>query len=71
MILYTTPGCPKCHDVRLYLQNQSMEYTEVNLLQDPKAAQQMEQELGEVYAPVLWKNEQFIDGETYLYSIIS
>lgn len=68
MILYTTPGCLRCYQVLLYLKEKKIHYTEVNLLSSPEAAKKMQEQLGEVYAPVLWHNGQFFDAETYFFN---
>ena len=56
--VYSTPTCPYCKMVKSYLDDKNIEYVDVDVSVDEKAADEMIQKSGQMGVPVL-----DIDGE--------
>lgn len=58
ILLYTAPWCPDCHRARHFLDEQGVEYTPIDIDEDPQAAVLLEEKTGKRGIPFL-----VIDGE--------
>jgi len=56
--VYSTPTCPYCTQVKEFLKEKSIEFEEIDVAADPKAAQEMIDKSGQMGVPVV-----DIDGE--------
>jgi len=56
--IYTTPACPFCHLAKEFLKEKGIEFEEVDVLKDEKAAEEMIKKSGQMGVPVIE-----IDGE--------
>lgn len=61
--LYTMDGCVNCFKAKKHLESQKIEFREINILQTPKAPNQLKDLIGEVYAPVLVTESGVLQGE--------
>lgn len=43
IVMYCNTWCPSCHEARAWLESHNLEYTEVNISANPKAAAQLEE----------------------------
>ena len=59
VIVYTTPTCPYCHQVKDYLQHKGVEFSELNVAANLEARNTMVQKSGQLGVPVIE-----IDGQT-------
>lgn len=50
--VYTSPTCAYCHMLREYLQDNQVEYEEIDVTQNQEAARQMVAETGQMGVPV-------------------
>ena len=50
--VYTSPSCAYCHMLRQYLQDNEVEFEEIDVMQNQEAARQMVQETGQMGVPV-------------------
>lgn len=60
--VYTTTTCPYCDMAKRYLKENKIEFKEVNVQNDPKAATEMVEKSGQMGVPVLDINGQIIIG---------
>lgn len=60
--VYTTTTCPYCDMAKRYLKENKIEYKEVNVQNDPKAATEMVEKSGQMGVPVLDINGEIIIG---------
>ena len=58
VIVYSTPTCPWCHKTKEFLEQKSIEFTDINVAEDKEAAQEMVKKSGQMGVPVI-----DIDGE--------
>jgi glutaredoxin 3 len=56
--VYSTPTCPYCHQVKQYLQDKGVSFTDYNVATDMDARNTMVQKSGQLGVPVI-----VIDGE--------
>jgi len=56
--IYTTPACPFCHLAKEFLKEKGIEFEEVDVSKDEKAAMEMIEKSGQMGVPVIE-----IDGE--------
>ena len=50
--VYTSPTCAYCHMLRQYLQDNEVEFEEIDVMQNQEAARQMVEETGQMGVPV-------------------
>lgn len=63
VIVYSTPLCPPCEQLKRYLKAREVEFRVVDLMMDEEAADLMASK--KLYnAPVLQVGEQFLAGQT-------
>lgn len=63
IICYTIYGCTKCQKVLNYLNQKDLDVKEINLMENPERADDVIQLTGEVVAPVVKSNTQFVVGD--------
>lgn len=62
VIVFTTPTCTYCKQVKRYLAEQSIRFKDVDISRDSKAAQDMVRKSGQQGVPQLWINNRPIVG---------
>ncbi len=62
IIVFTTPTCTYCKQVKRYLAEQRVRFKEVDISRDSKAAQDMVRKSGQQGVPQLWINNRPIVG---------
>ncbi len=62
ILLYTTPTCPYCKLVKDFLKDKGTTFTEVDVANDPEAANEMVKKSGQMGVPVLELDGQVIVG---------
>jgi len=67
----TSPSCSYCHAAKSLLQQQGVEYQEVDLLKDGKHAEDLLIKSGQRTVPQIFINEKPIGGFTELSQLIS
>jgi len=60
--VYTTPTCPYCTNVKRYLEENNVRYTEVDVASDPSAAQELMSRTGQQGVPQTEIDGQFVIG---------
>ncbi|WAA13513.1 glutaredoxin family protein [Fervidibacillus halotolerans] len=60
--VYTTSTCPYCVMVKNFLEAQGLPYTEINVQQDPIAAQRLIQATGQLGVPQINVNGHWVLG---------
>lgn len=60
--VYSTPTCVFCHAVKEYFKQKKIEYTEKDLTKDPKAADWVLKNTGQLAVPVIDLNGAIIVG---------
>ena len=59
--IYTTPSCPYCWAAKEFLKENNIEFEEVDVSQDEKAAMEMIEKSGQMGVPVIeWDSEIII-----------
>lgn len=53
VVVYSTPTCPYCHQVKEYLKNKGVEFVEYNVATDMEARNAMVQKSGQLGVPVI------------------
>lgn len=61
--VYTTPTCPYCTQVKRYLDEYNVRYTEVDVASDPSAAQELVNRTGQQGVPQTEIDGQFVIGD--------
>ena len=62
VIVYSTPTCPYCHAAKEFLQENKVEYEDVDVSKDQDRAQEMIEKSGQMGVPVLDINGTIIVG---------
>lgn len=60
--VYTTPTCPHCKEVKNFLDQNNIEYTEHNVQENLEKAKEMIKETGQRGVPVTKINEEIVVG---------
>lgn len=60
--IYSTPTCPYCLQAKKYLEEKKLIYTDIDVSQDPQAAQKMQEISGQLGVPVILIDNQVIIG---------
>lgn len=50
--IYSTPVCPYCQTLKQYLKDQNIEFEDIDVSQDQKAAEEMVEKSGQMGVPV-------------------
>ncbi|HLC55602.1 MAG TPA: glutaredoxin domain-containing protein [Candidatus Nanoarchaeia archaeon] len=51
--VYSTPVCPWCHKAKEFLKEHHIPFTDINVAEDSKAAQEMTEKSGQMGVPVI------------------
>ncbi|WP_409305515.1 glutaredoxin family protein [Peribacillus sp. SCS-155] len=62
IILYSTNTCPYCVQAKNFLEEQGLEYTEVNVQENYQAAERLVQETGQLGVPQIQINSNWVLG---------
>jgi len=62
VIVYSTPTCPYCHAAKDFLKENKVEFKDIDVSKDQKAAEDMVERSGQMGVPVLEINGQIIVG---------
>ncbi len=60
--VYSTPTCPFCKQLKAFLQENSVEFTDIDVSTDEEKAQEMIQKSGQMGVPVLEAGDQIVVG---------
>ncbi len=60
--VYSTPTCPYCHQVKEYLKQKGIEFSDLNVASDLEARNNMVQKSGQLGVPVIEVNGQIVIG---------
>jgi len=60
--IYTTPTCPFCNLAKQYLKEKGIEFEEIDVSKDEKAAMEMIQKSGQMGVPVIEIDGQIVVG---------
>ena len=53
VMVYSTPTCPYCNQVKDYLKEQNVEFSDINVAEDQTKGQEMVQKSGQMGVPVI------------------
>jgi thioredoxin len=62
VIVFGTPTCPYCHQVKAYLKEKGVAFEDVDVFLDPAKADQMVARSGQMGVPQLWINDLVVVG---------
>lgn len=62
IIIYSTPHCHNCHEIKEFLKSKNIDYTEIDMAADQDAAQMVIEKTGYIGAPVVRIGNEFIIG---------
>jgi len=60
--VYSTPICPVCYTLKQFLQQNNVEFEEIDVSQNKEMAEYMIQKTGQIGVPVLEIDGQFLTG---------
>lgn len=60
--VYTADHCPYCMRAKNLLKSKGIVYQEVNISQDPKKREELEEKTGWMTVPMIFIGEEFIGG---------
>lgn len=60
--IYTSPTCAYCHMLRTFLEENSVEFEEINVMENREAAQKIVDETGQMGVPVTEIDGTYIIG---------
>jgi len=60
--VYSTPNCPWCHVVKEFLKDNKVEFENIDVSKDHKAAQEMVEKSGQMGVPVIEIGDKIIVG---------
>lgn len=63
VICYTIYGCPKCQSVIRLLNQKGVDFEEVNIMEQPERAKEVENTAGELITPALVIGSKLVAGE--------
>ncbi len=64
--VYTTQGCPYCHRAKNLLQRKGIAFQEVDLTEDAKKRQELQDRYNWMSVPIILIGEKFIGGANEL-----
>ena len=62
VIIYSTPTCPFCHQAKEYLTKKSIPFTDYNVADDQKKAEEMIEKSGQIGVPVILIDDEVVVG---------
>ena len=60
--VYTTPACSYCLTLKMFLKERNIEFEEIDLSQDEKTKEEIIQKTGQIGAPVIEINGEYVVG---------
>jgi len=60
--VYSTPTCPWCHKTKEWLKEKNIEFEDINVAEDQKAAAEMVEATGQRGVPVIQIDDNYIVG---------
>ena len=60
--VYSTPTCPWCHKAKEFLEENKIEFEDINVAEDQKAAEEMVEKSGQRGVPVIMIDDEVIVG---------
>ena len=60
--VYSTPMCPYCETLKMFLRDNGIEFEAIDVSKDDKAREEMVEKTGQMGVPVISIDEQFIVG---------
>jgi glutaredoxin 3 len=69
VVIYTTGWCPYCHRAKALLQSKGVEFTEIDLGEQPQERAGVVQRTGRTSVPQIFINDQPIGGSDDLYAL--
>ncbi len=51
--VYSTPTCPQCHRLKDFLKENNVKFEDINVSEDPEAAEEMIKKSGQMSVPVM------------------
>ncbi|MCL5407362.1 MAG: glutaredoxin family protein [Patescibacteria group bacterium] len=62
VVIYSTPTCPYCLQAKSYFESKNIDYTNIDVSTDQKAAQEMVDLSGQMGVPVITINDKVVIG---------
>lgn len=62
IVVYSTPTCGHCLNVKKYLQEKGVEYSEINVAEDEQARAEMIEKAGRMAVPVILVDDAVVVG---------
>ena len=60
--VYSTPSCPWCHKAKDFLKEKNVEFEDIDVRADQKAADEMMKKSGQMGVPVIMIGEEILVG---------
>jgi len=60
--VYTTPVCPYCVTLKLFLKEKGFDFEEIDVSQDEKAKEEIIKKSGKMHAPIIEIDDQLVIG---------
>lgn len=60
--IYSTPTCPFCHQAKEYFKEKNIQYTDYNVADDQKKAEEMVEKSGQMGVPVILIGDEVVVG---------
>ena len=67
--IYTTQSCPHCRRAKTLLANKKIAFREVDLTNDSKKRQELEEKTGWMTVPMIFIGDKLIGGADELYAL--
>jgi glutaredoxin-like YruB-family protein len=62
VIIYSTPTCPFCHQAKEYFKEKNIQFTDYNVADDQKKAEEMVEKSGQMGVPVILIGDEVVVG---------
>lgn len=62
VIIYSTPTCPFCHQAKEYFEEKNIQFTDYNVADDQKKAEEMVEKSGQMGVPVILIGDEVVVG---------
>jgi glutaredoxin-like YruB-family protein len=60
VIIYSTPTCPFCHQAKEYFKEKNIQFTDYNVADDQKKAEEMVEKSGQMGVPVILIGDELV-----------
>ncbi len=67
--VYTTQYCPYCNRAKALLKSKNIPFEEVDLSNDDKKREELEEKTGHMTVPMIFIGDEFIGGSDDLYAL--